>query len=72
MNVHWSSLTAGGWRAVVILLDLTCFVSCFLGLGFGAATRIYALTCLLNTIGSNIRIHHDIIISSSTNLIYIS
>ncbi len=44
MNVHWSSMTDGGVRSAIVLVDLTLFTAAFLGFGFGASTRIYALT----------------------------
>lgn len=46
MNVHWSSMTDGGIRSAIVLLDLALFTAVFLGVGFGASTRIYALTYL--------------------------
>lgn len=44
MNVHWSSMTDGGVRSAIVLVDLTLFTAAFLGFGFGGSTRIYALT----------------------------
>lgn len=46
LNVHWSSMTDGGVRSAIVLVDLALFTALFLGFGFGASTRIYALTYL--------------------------
>ena len=52
MNVHWSSVTNGSLRALVVIFDLAAFVGIFLGVGFGASTRIYALTSHAKTCSS--------------------
>ena len=31
MNVHWSSMTDGGIRSAIVLLDLALFTAVFLG-----------------------------------------
>ena len=44
INVHWSSVTEGSVRSLIVLGNLALFTGVFLWIGFGTCVRVYA-TC---------------------------
>lgn len=46
-NVHWTAVTEGSVRSLIILVDLALFTGIFLYIGFGTCVRVYALIYVL-------------------------